>query len=185
MPKDDSKFPIPEECREFSGANFDERRRVAKRFVEKFVESIAPPKSNDSDKAWTQSERTRFIEICPEDCIAWPRDARTRKGEYLVDFGWVENGGGNRVLLACESEWGSVTPWKTHWWPVAYDFEKLLAVKAPFKVLIFSFDFERGGSDGVPDADFSIEYAKQRLEASLARYGHNFPGETYIFLDFP
>jgi hypothetical protein len=78
-----------------------------------------------------------------------------------------------------------VTVWKTHWRPVEHDFEKLLAVKAPFKVLVFSSDCKRGGCDGDPDTDFSIGYAKQRLEASLRRYGHNIPGETYIFLDFP
>ena len=50
---DDSRFVIPEECREFGEANCDERRRVAKRFVEKFVENIAPPKSHDTDGAWT------------------------------------------------------------------------------------------------------------------------------------
>jgi hypothetical protein len=181
----ESRFVIPEECREFGEANCDERRRVAKRFVEKFVENIAPPKSHDTDGAWTQSERTRFIDICPEGCLAWPADERTRKGEYLVDFGWEKDTGGKRVLFACESEWGSVTVWKTHWRPVEHDFEKLLAVKAPFKVLVFSSDCKRGGCDGDPDTDFSIGYAKQRLEASLRRYGHNIPGETYIFLDFP
>lgn len=183
---DDSRFDIPEECRDFDEANFDKRRQVAKKFVEKFVEKVAPPKGHDSDKEWTESERARFIEICPKDCLVCPKDAHTRKGEFLVDFSWAEEGGGKRLLLACESEWGSVTAWKIHWAPVESDFEKLLSVKAPLKVLIFSSNFKRSGSDGdnIHD-DFSIGFAKRRLEASLRGYGHNIPGEAYIFLDFP
>ena len=34
---DDSRFDIPDACREFGEANFDERWQVAKRFVERFV----------------------------------------------------------------------------------------------------------------------------------------------------
>jgi len=184
MPSDKTKFTIPDEFRGFREANLDERCRIAKRFVENFVENMAPPKNLDGDKEWTRSVRGRFIEICPEDCYPWPSDKLTRKGEYLVDFGWAENRGGHRVLLACECEWGS-TRYGTRWWPVEHDFEKLLAVKAPFKLLIFSSNFKLSSPDGAPDADFSIEYAKQRLEASLHGYGHNIPGETYILLDFP
>jgi len=183
---DDSRFDIPDACREFGEANFDERWQVAKRFVERFVDKVAPPKGHDSDKEWTQSEHVRFIEICPIDCRACPEDAHTRKGEFLVDFSWEEVEGGKRLLLACESEWGTVTPWKIHWAPVENDFEKLLSVKAPFKVLIFSSNFKRSGSDGDnTHDDFSIGFAKRRLEASLRGFGHNIPGETYIFLDFP
>jgi len=184
MPSDDPKFTIPDEFRGFSEANLDERRRIAKRFVEKFVDKMAPPKNLDSDREWTRSVQRRFLEICPEDCYPWPSDKLTRKGKYLVDVGWAENRGGRRVLLACECELGS-RRYGTPWWPAEHDFEKLLAVKAPLKLLIFPSNFKLASPGEAPKADFSVEYAKQRLEASLHGYGHNIPGETYILLDFP
>lgn len=180
----DRRFEIPEECREFGGANLDERRQVAKSFIKEFVDRVAPPKSiDDSDEAWTQSVRRRFIEICPEGCYALPSDPLKRKGEYLADYTWAENEDGKRVLLASESEWGSGRYGRVSWAPVEYDFEKLLAIKAPFKVLIFSSVCKPYGT--MQGTDFSFEFAKERIKASLENYWHHIPGEVYIFLDLP
>jgi hypothetical protein len=180
----DCKFIIPEECREFGEKNIGTRREIAKEFVEKFVEKVAPPKSmDDSDEAWTQSVRRRFIEICPKDCYPLPGDPLTRKGEYLVDYTWAEEENGKRVLLASESEWGSDRFGKINWSSVEHDFEKLLAIKAPFKVLIFSSISKPYGL--MQETNFSTEFAKIRLKVSLEDYGHHFPGEVYIFIDFP
>jgi hypothetical protein len=183
----DCKFEISEQCREFGDAGekiLSEKLKVAKKFIDKFVSKVAPPMSvDDSDGAWTQSVRRRFIEICPEGCYALPCDALTRKGEYLVDYTWTEKDNGKRVLLASESEWGSVRYGRIHWAPVEHDFEKLLAIKAPFKVLIFSSISKPDGA--MQETNFSFEYAQQRLKASLENYGHHLPGEVYIFIDFP
>ena len=183
----DCKFEISEQCREFGDAReeiLSEKLKVAKKFIEKFVAKVAPPMSvDDSDEAWTQSVRKRFIEICPEGCYALPGDAVTRKGEYLADYTWAEKMNGKRVLLASESEWGSGRYGRVHWTPVEHDFEKLLAIKAPFKVLIFSSICEPYGSK--QETDFTFEYAKQQIKASLQNYGHHEPGEVYIFIDFP
>jgi hypothetical protein len=178
------KFKIPEECRGFGESGFGERRRVARSFVTQFVRKLAPPKSVDeSDEAWTRAVRRRFIEICPLDCYAQPSDPLTRKGEYLADYTWAEEAGGGRVLLACESEWGTGRYGRTHWPPVEHDFEKLLAIKAPFKVLIFSSC--REPTESRPETDFSHEYAREKLKASLEGYQHHLQGEVYIFIDLP
>jgi hypothetical protein len=184
----DCKFEISEKCREFGDAGdeiLSEKLKVAKKFIEKFVERVATPmgRPDDSDEAWTQSIRKRFIEICPEDCFALPGDALTRKGEYLVDYTWTEKDNGKRVLMACESEWGSGRYGKIYWPLVEHDFEKLLAIKAPFKVLIFSSICEPQGS--MQENDFSFDYAKDKIKESLTNYGHHLPGEVYIFIDFP
>jgi hypothetical protein len=182
---DDYRFEIPEECRVFGETSFDERKQVANRFIEKFVEKVATPKGilDDSDEAWTQSVRRRFIKTCPEDCYALPGDPLTRRGEYLADYTWAEVDGGKRVLLASESEWGRGRYGSTHWPPVEHDFEKLLAIKAPFKVLIFSSCCK--SEDLNPGTDFSLDYAKEKLKASLENYWHHLPGEVYIFIDLP
>lgn len=184
---DESRIKIRESCRQFGGGSSDERMRVAKNFIKEFVKNATPPMSLDeSDEAWTRSVRGRFIEICPADCYALPNDSRTAKGEYLVDYTWAEVANGRRVLLACESEWGSGWNGRTHWFPVEHDFEKLLAIKAPFKVLIFSSCCKPHSPQRSPEIDFSYEYAKQeRLKASLENYWHHIPGEVYIFIDFP
>jgi len=186
---DDCRFKIPEECRKFGDTSEEcliEKRQVAEEFIQKFTKQVAPPKYLDcSNKAWTQSVRRRFIEICPEGCYALPSDPLTRKGEHLVDYTWAEVENGKRVLLASESEWGSDKYGKPHWYRVEEDFEKLLSVKAPFKVLIFSSNCKVGESLGSVEGDFSIGFAKRMLETSLGNYGHHIPGEVYIFIDFP
>jgi hypothetical protein len=68
---------------------------------------------------------------------------------------------------------------------VEEDFEKILSIKALFKVLIFSSDGKLEDSSGAVEGDFSIGFAKKQLKASLEGYGHHLTGEVYIFVDFP
>jgi|SRR5271157_249216 len=182
----DCKFQIPDNCRKFGKKNFKVRLERANSFIEKFVEKVAPPKRvDDSDEAWTQSIRKRFFEICPGDCYALPDAPWDKKGEFIADVTWAETRKEKRILLACEIEWGTGWHAKTSWPLVAEHFEKLLPVKAPFKVFIFSSDDPPEGVKVIAEGDFSTEFAKEKLEASLKNYGHHLPGEVYIFIDFP
>jgi hypothetical protein len=183
----DRRFEIPERCRALGRtAGFVRRLQAAEDFIRAFVERVAPPKSlDDSDEAWTQAIRKRFIEICPKACYALPSDHMTAKGEYLADCTWAEESNGKRLLLACESEWGTCQYGRTYWPHVEYGFEKLLAIKAPFKVLIFSSYDKPGGSKPNAETNFSFGHARQRLGTSLRNYAHHIPGEVYIFIDFP
>jgi hypothetical protein len=181
------RFEIPKECRTFGETSaFSKREQVARDFVNAFVERVAPSKSlDDSNEEWTRAVRGRFIDICPPDCCAVPKELCTTKGEFLVDYIWEEKENGRRLLLAGESEWGADRFGRTHWYLVEEDFEKLLAVKAILKVLIFSSDYKLPESHGAVEADFSIEFANKRIETSLKNYGHHLPGEIYILIDFP
>jgi len=100
---------------------------------------------------------------------------------------WANREVGNRLLLVCESEWGTKDRFgeEVCWQEVEVDFEKLLSVKAPFKLLIFTSNFQLDEAQSREDGDFSIEYARKRLSASLECYGHHLAGEVYVFLDFP
>ncbi len=186
---DDCKFEIPEACRELGNTSVEslnEKRHVAKNFIQAFTKNVAPHKDlYETNEVWTKSVRGRFIDICTSDCYAIPKDRCTKRGEFLVDYIWEEKENGRRILLAGESEWGSDRYGKSHWYLVEEDFEKLLAIKAPFKVLIFSSYCNLGESQGAVEGDFSIGFAMKRLEASLRNYGHHIPGEVYIFIDFP
>jgi len=170
-------------CREFREGNTDERQMFAKEFLQEFVRDVAPPKGRDTCTEWTKRIQEQFVRMCPEDCELAQRGSSK---EYLVDSSWMETEHGKRVLLACECEWASDRYGDhTLWGLVEEDFEKLLGIKAPFKVLIFSStsDSRRKGSD--PKLDFSVEYARQRIKESLENYWHHLAGETYIFIDFP
>jgi hypothetical protein len=184
---DDSKFEIPESCRGFGQAGSCEKRlEFARKFIREFTKQIAPPRALDeSNEEWTKWVRGRFIDICPSDCEAVPKDRCTPKGEFLVDYIWEEKENGRRILLAGESEWGSDRYGKPHWYRVEEDFEKLLPLKAPFKVLIFSSNSRLLENQGTVEGDFSIGFAKDRLETSLGNYTHHIPGEVYILIDFP
>ena len=178
------RLDIPSKCRRFGGADFDLRLQVADRFVEEFVKTVAPLKADDArDEVWTLAVRRRLIEICAKGCYALPDTPYSAKGEYLADYTWSEEGDMKRLLLACQTEWGTGWSGRTHWAPVERSFEKLLAVKAPFKVLIFSSCRQPDPLN--PETDFSSDYAKGKLERSLRTYLHHLPGEVYIFVDFP
>jgi hypothetical protein len=181
---DNRSFEVHKECRDFGETNSDARLRTAKRFVEKFVKTVAPFKKFDErDETWTLAVRRRLIEICPKGCYALPDDPYAAKGGYLADFAWLEEGRMKRLLLACQTEWGTGWSGGANWAFVEHGFEKLLAIKAPFKVLIFSSVGKPYGT--MEETDFSLEYAKFRLKASLRNYAHHLPGEAYIFVDFP
>ena len=182
----DCRFKIPEECREFGEKSFDRRREVAKEFVGKFVERVATPKTLDeSDEAWSQSIRRRFFEMCPADCYPLPDAPWNAKGEFIADVTWAEIDKEKRILLACEIEWGTVWHGKTNWSHVAEHFDKLMPIKSPLKVFIFSSDDPPEGEEAIAEGVFSVESAKERLEVSLKNYGHHLAGEVYIFIDFP
>jgi hypothetical protein len=184
---DDEGFDIPQNCRTFNAENLEMRLEVAKGFVLAFVEKVAPPMNFDeSNKEWTRSIRRRLKALCPSGCYICPPDPESPKGEFLVDFAWGENEFGQRILLAGESEWAADRYGKkTYWGLVDEDFEKLLAIKAPFKLLIFSSDSRLADSKGAVDGGFSNGTAKTELKASLEGYSHHLAGEVYIFVDFP
>ena len=89
-------------------------------------------------------------------------------GEWLLDcVWWAKNGErGAGMCLACESEW-SDRPLEVSW-----DFQKLLCVKAPLKVVIYS---------GGPAPKHGSGIRKQ-LESDLLGYGFHVRGEEYLFV---
>jgi hypothetical protein len=177
---------IDKSLRVFTKNNAHARLDFANEFVTEFVRDLAPPRGKDEPSDWTPRIADKFKQICPIDCDATPNKKEGWK-EHLVDFAWMEQKGlGGRVLLACESEWASDRFGKQTSWPlVEDDFEKLLAIKAPFKVIIFSSDRTSQEPNKNPNVNFRIEHAMEHVKASLVGYSHHLAGETYILLDFP
>jgi hypothetical protein len=89
------------------------------------------------------------------------------KGEYLTDFALFDGHLGNRI--ACESEWGDLGR-------IGWAFDKLRAVKADIKILIYQW----GHDDGkLP------EKVGDLFQTNLANCGHHHPNhEIYLFIQF-
>lgn len=183
--KRNNRFDLPVPCRDFCDSDQTERLRVAERFVRRFTEGIAPPKSFDErDEAWSLAVRRKIIGICPKDCYALPDGSQTEGSGLLTDYIWTELSGAKRVVFACVCEWGTGWFGRTNWGRVEAKFDRLLSVKAPLKLLIFSSCWRTDSSE--PSTDFSFAYAKKMLaESSLQSHRHHLPGETYMFVDFP
>ena len=103
--------------------------------------------------------------------ILWPKHPPTGgkvKGEYLTDFSLCDDELGYRI--ACESEWGGYKS-------IEWAFDKLRAVKADTKILIFQ---DRHNVNGrLPDR------IQRLFTTNFAKCAHHHPGhETYLFIQF-
>jgi hypothetical protein len=102
------------------------------------------------------------------------------EGEYMtIDFCWAEGKTPNRIVLAVESE---LDDSKKREREIQKDFEKLLAVKSPYKLLVYSSTRENKKLDDVQKLTHGDIVGA--LEESLKNYGHHLLGETYIFVDY-
>jgi len=88
-----------------------------------------------------------------------------------LDFCCEEKVYPKRIILAAESE---LDDSKVRGERVEQDFEKLLAVKSPFKLMVYSS--AREGCTNLAIVE--------KLELNIQNYGHHLMGETYIFMDY-
>jgi hypothetical protein len=85
--------------------------------------------------------------------------------EWLLDIVWHSVSGGTK--LAVESEWGKLEH-------VQDDFEKLMSIKSPLKLMLF-----KSGNTRLSTAE-----VVQTLQGDLAPFKQNVKGETYLLVDF-
>lgn len=99
--------------------------------------------------------------------------------EFLIDFMWWDkrNKAHQQMVLAVESEWYNIRPGLPN--PeilyaeeVAKDFYKLLVIKSPYKLMLFS-------SDGGTKRDLVVK----RLESDVHSFVGHLAGEEYLLLD--
>ncbi|HZL27491.1 MAG TPA: hypothetical protein VFC39_13280 [Acidobacteriaceae bacterium] len=89
-------------------------------------------------------------------------------GEFMTDFALFDNKRGFRI--ACESEWGDLDH-------IDWAFDKLRAVKAEIKILVF----QRGHGS----TDLLSEEVAKRIRPYLAKCGHHHAKhEFYLFIQF-
>jgi hypothetical protein len=124
----------------------------------------------DSNSHWTISVRDVLHKIGREKGFR-VESRRTEKKpdchEWLYDVVWLPQPPHTAIELAAESEWGNPGS-------VQDDFQKLLCMKAPVKVLLFAY--KKGSKDSSAIWDGLRDYMND--------YPHHLAGETYIFMEF-
>ena len=89
-------------------------------------------------------------------------------GDWLFDMTWYQADEQDQLLslgLVLESEWGR------YWTDIRFDFEKLIVVDSPLKVMVF---------EEVEDSAVLFELLKERI----TRYEGIKAGQTYLFACF-
>lgn len=121
----------------------------------------------EGDKAWTQAVRETLYEIGRrlkyEPACSQKEPAGS---EVMLDQVWFPMEGDQHFVFAMECEWGNPQQ-------VRYDFRKLVHVKAPLKMLVYTAK------------DNSKRMAKhEQIKDALIHYPYHVEGECYMFVEF-
>ncbi len=98
--------------------------------------------------------------------------ARTER-DWLLDVVWWEPGRG--VVLAANCHWGNAGQ-------IAHGFQRLMAVKAPLKLMMFASRHAGAEREDVP-LRTDIDAILQALSAYLLDFNQHIAGETYVLLE--
>lgn len=126
-------------------------------------------RGESADSEWTTVVLDELRRIGKDDkkCEVSP-DKRYDEGAFLLDQVWWRNAELNDIVLAMESEWGGN---KAVW----HDFGKLLAIKAPTKLMVYgTSNHEKQGAtvlDGIE-------------KLYMEKFTHHVAGEQYVLLEF-
>jgi hypothetical protein len=164
---------IPEPCRILPGDNLEERLQVAKDLIQLLRNpgSNAPP--GDSREKWTGWIKENLYSFFDRNAYGIsPSIPVSTRGEYLtLDITVEEKKSQWRIIFVAESELDDSRHRATE---IQKDFEKLLAIKSAYKMMIYSS--QKWGS--------TKEDIRRELQKSLDGYSHHLQGETYIFIDY-
>jgi len=135
---------------------------ITRELVGVLPSDLADP--NASDKQWTAPVlrcleglgHARGLMVCCHGC----KD----NGEWLLDSIWMVRER-HEIVLAVESEWGALAL-------IEDDFDKLMSVKSPRKLMLFCTK-DHQGADGI----------LRKLEANMRAYPYHLAGEEYVLLE--
>jgi hypothetical protein len=143
----------------------------AKEFFRSLQDTLAVVEdSNKSLKPWTAGVKEALRRMGKKrNLCVYPSPERWYESEYLLDLIWLDERKSSPrrgvVELAAEIEWGRVDD-------VRYDFEKLILVKAPLKLMVCD-----------PWSGNDAEELLPTLSRSLEFYADHRRGETYLVAD--
>jgi len=133
------------------------------------------PATKSGKKEYTSAAWAYFDKLRKEYEPAWtlypvrPSPGRA-KGEFLTDFSLFDGRWGYRI--ACESEWNMTVN------SVGWAFDKLMAVKADVKILVFQ-------AKRTADCKLPHKIEERLVKDALSACGHHHPGhECYLLIQF-
>jgi hypothetical protein len=120
--------------------------------------------------AWTKAVKTLLREEGDKrEHVCLYSDTKRQLHEFLVDFTWWDCNS-KVTVMACESEFGRKPE------AIGEDFDKLLSVKAHFKLMIFDSYQEKTRTR-------RTDQILQTLTRHFREFGQHIKGEIYILLD--
>lgn len=148
------------------GSPIIEADELATKLVRRVCEEL---KNESPDRDWTTVvlDELRRLGKDVKKCKVSP-DKQYDEGAFLLDQVWWKNAELNDIALAVESEWGGN---KAVW----HDFGKLLAIKAPMKLMVYgTSNHEKRGS--------TVRAGIERLY--MEKFTHHVAGEQYMLFEF-
>jgi hypothetical protein len=135
----------------------------------RIVTSEVPTRAKSDRKTdWTQAVKEVICELGEQrgfKTYASIHLGSEKHEEWLLDVVWWTTSGG--MQLGVESEWGKVEH-------VLDDFEKLMSVKSPLKLMVFSSG----------ETLLSENHIVQKLREYLTDFDQNVKDEIYLLVDF-
>jgi hypothetical protein len=166
-------WDVPESCRTLPGENLEARLNAAKELIQLLRDTGTKAPTGNRREEWTRWIKENLYSLFDRSQYGLsPAIADSTKGEYLtLDITVEERNSSWRIVLAVESELDDSRHRVNE---ILKDFDKLLAVKSAYKLMIYSSQ-KRG---------FTNEEVRRALQKSLDGYGHHIFGETYVFVDY-
>jgi len=135
--------------------------------------------SAENDTAWTQAVRQTLDKIARSldyDPVCSRKEPAC--SEVMLDQVWFPLEGDQHFVFAMECEWGNQRDRKGKKYDavakdVRYDFRKLLHVKAPLKMLVYTAD-----NDSMRTA------IHRQVKDAMIHYPYHVEGECYVFVEF-
>jgi hypothetical protein len=118
----------------------------------------------DKCTPWTQAVKDILGKLGEESGYCVFCSGKASSHELMLDVLWCSSASAcSGIVLACESEWNYAPD-------VSRDFQKLLVVKAPLKLLIYT------GREPMGEA------IRVQLKRDMELYPHHVAGEEYVFI---
>lgn len=145
---------------------FGERPIDPRELVDALVQGVVP--KIEKNEPWTKAVMDVLRELGKKKGHYVTPDPSVDQREYMLDLLWFADSETNDILLAVESEWGG----KRNVWE---DFDKLMHIKAPLKVMILSTNRHGEQSQAV---------VKGIQELYMQKFSQHVKGEEYLLIEF-
>jgi hypothetical protein len=155
------------------GMTLDECLKISSQLLERVdrrARGIQRPDPRKENTAWTKAVKALLREEGNKRRhVCLYSDKKRQVHEFLVDFTWWDSTM-KVTVMACESEFGRKPE------AIGEDFDKLLSVKAHFKLMIFDSYQKKARTK-------RTSQIIETLTCHFREFGQHFKGEIYILLD--